>query len=306
VPEWDAELVIDAALVRRLVRRRFAHLELRSVRRLAEGWDNSVWLIDERWAFRFPRRAIAVPGVRRELAILPRLRPWLPLAIPAPAFVGAPGDGYPWPFFGAELIAGRELSDASPTDDARTALGRPLGRFLRRLHSDEVAAAAGIEDLPVDPTGRGDMTRRVPATRDRLAQLADLGLWSGSEPVDDLLAAASRLPPDEPAVVAHGDLHFRHLLVGDDGLPTGIIDWGDVCRADPSIDLPLYWCALTGPGRAAFTREYGPLTEGQSLRARVLAVFLCAALAIYAEAERLPGVRREALQGLRRATEPER
>ena len=42
---WDAELVVDERLVRRLLRR-FPELELASVERLAEGWDRSAWLVD--------------------------------------------------------------------------------------------------------------------------------------------------------------------------------------------------------------------------------------------------------------------
>ena len=62
---------------------------LRSVGLLAEGWDNTVWLVDESWVFRFPRRAAAVAGVEREIAVLPRLAPFLPLPIPSQSSSGA-------------------------------------------------------------------------------------------------------------------------------------------------------------------------------------------------------------------------
>ena len=80
--EWRVEVAVDAALVRRVLAEQFAGLELDSVRLLGEGWDNSVWLVDERWVFRFPRREIAVPPVGRQVAPLPRLAPFLPLPIP--------------------------------------------------------------------------------------------------------------------------------------------------------------------------------------------------------------------------------
>lgn len=38
-----------------------------ALRLLAKGWDNEVWLADERWAFRFPRRAAAVEGFEHGL-----------------------------------------------------------------------------------------------------------------------------------------------------------------------------------------------------------------------------------------------
>jgi len=102
-------------------------------------------------------------------------------------------------------------------------------------------------------------------------------------------------------VLVHGDLHVRHLLVDEGGALTGVIDWGDVCRADRAADLSLVWSLLPPAGRAAFLDEYGPVDEGTLLRARVLALFLCALLAVYARDERSPSLERESRAGLERA-----
>ena len=52
----------------------------------------------------------------------------------------------------------------------------------------------------------------------------------------------------------------------------------------------------------AFLQSYGhPLGAGQELRARVLAVSLCAALADYADTDQRPLLLAESLAGLRRA-----
>ena len=111
-----------------------------------------------------------------------------------------------------------------------------------------------------------------------------------------------RSPPPDPVAVTHGDLHFRHLLVDQNASLVGVIDWGDVCRADPSIDLPLIWSFLPPEGRDAFLAAYGPVTMEQLLRARVLALFLCAALAAYADYQGMDNVKREAIAGLARAS----
>jgi aminoglycoside phosphotransferase (APT) family kinase protein len=100
----------------------------------------------------------------------------------------------------------------------------------------------------------------------------------------------------------HGDFHLRHLLVGDRGEPTAVIDWIDICRNDPCVDLVLYWSALPPRGRAEFLGAYGALTEEQLLRGRVLALFLCAVLAVYGHHEGLPKLEREAIAGLERTS----
>ena len=79
-----------------------------------------------------------------------------------------------------------------------------------------------------------------------------------------------------------------------------MIDWGDVCRSDPAVDLVLVWCALPPAARAAFFDEYGAVGEEGLLRARVLSLFLCAVLALHARAEGLGEVERESLDGLER------
>ena len=111
-----------------------------------------------------------------------------------------------------------------------------------------------------------------------------------------------RLPPPGEEVLVHGDLHVRHVLVGDDGRPAAVIDWGDLAVADPSVDLSLYWSQLDAPARAAFREAYGAerLTPARLLRARVLALFLDAALAAYAHDTGNEALLRTTLDGLER------
>jgi aminoglycoside phosphotransferase (APT) family kinase protein len=295
VPVWDAEIEVDEPLARALIAARFPALDVGSLRRVGEGWDNVVWATADGVAFRFPRRRIAIAGVEREIALLPALAPRLPLAIPDAAYPGAPCARFPWPWFGSRLIAGREIAAARLDDAARIALAARLGGFLRVLHDLDVDGAAA---LPADPLDRTNMAIRVPATRAALAAVAPL--WTAPRGVDDLLAEAERLPAPAPRSLVHGDLHVRHVLVDEAGAAAGVIDWGDICRADPSADLSLYWSLLPPAGRDAFLAAYGPAEEDALLRARVLALFLCAALATYAHAEDMPDLEREALDGLTR------
>jgi aminoglycoside phosphotransferase (APT) family kinase protein len=179
---------------------------------------------------------------------------------------------------------------------ARRALARPLARFLRPLHSAEPVA-----DLPDDPMGRADMAVRVPKTDESLVRVERAGLWRSPRSVARLLEEAASLPAPEPVAVLHGDLHMRHLLVDAAGALTGVIDFGDVCVGDPAVDLSLLWSLLPPAGRADFLAEYGPLRDDQLLRARVLAINLCAILALYGHDEGMPAVEREALAGLERS-----
>jgi aminoglycoside phosphotransferase (APT) family kinase protein len=300
VPDWSADLDVDSALVERLLRSQFPEVDAGSLALLGEGWDNTVWLVEDRWVFRFPRRQIAVPAVARQVAILPRLARILPLPVPTPVFAGRPADDYPWPFFGAEFLPGQELAGASVSESALGGLARRLGTFLRALHEVE-PAAVGADALPIDPMGRADMRVRVPVAATVLAEVEGLGLWSRPPSVDAVLADAASLPPPTRLAVTHGDLHLRHLLVDEAGSAAGVIDWDDLCRGDPAIDLVPFWSVIPSQARGEFLEAYGGAREDQLLRARVLAFFLGATLAKYAAHERLPGLQSEAVASLSRA-----
>jgi aminoglycoside phosphotransferase (APT) family kinase protein len=147
------------------------------------------------------------------------------------------------------------------------------------------------------------MAVRVPRTREVLAQLDERGLWRAPAEARRLLESAESLAPSETPALVHGDLHFRHVLV-DRGRASGVIDWGDVCLADPSVDLQLVWSFLEGEARDAFVAGYGPIPEERLLRARVLALSLNGILALYGHDEGQPEIERAALAGLERTMRP--
>ncbi|GAA2381836.1 aminoglycoside phosphotransferase [Catellatospora methionotrophica] len=323
---WTPEHEVDAAQAALLIAEQFPALAGQPVVPLATGWDNTVHLVGGQWVFRFPRREIALRLLVHETAVLPRLAGRLPLPIPRPEFLGTPSARFPWPFWGARLLPGVELADTGLPDDQRTHAAVDLGGFLRRLHDPAlavliatvspagVAAAATTTPgdrspeagpavvLPHDPMRRADPGVRGPMARERLAALSAAGLWQPDPAVFRLLDEAEPLgPPDGPPVLVHGDLHQRHLLLAGDGRAAGVIDWGDVCLADPAVDLSLAYGGFAGGARAALLAAYGPVPPERAARARVLAVHLSAVLAEYAHAENRAALLREALAGIGRA-----
>lgn len=281
---WSAEQHVDEERARRLIRARFEELAADAVELVSEGWDYVAFRVDGEWAFRFPRREAVVPGTEREIALLPALAERVPVGLPAPVFVGRPASDFPWPFYGARYLEGVE------------ATGRPveptaLGVALRALHAPETLEAVG-DALPADPLGRVDMSVRLP-------RLEELGVEAPA-----LIASARELPPARHTAVCHGDLHMRQLLVAGSKL-TGIVDWVDVCRSDPAVDLSVAWSTLDRASRPAFFAAYGEIAEETRVRARVVAASLCAMLVDWAEKEEVPRVLEAAVAGLRRAVDDE-
>jgi aminoglycoside phosphotransferase (APT) family kinase protein len=299
VPQWDPEIEVDATLARRLLAEQFPGLASLPIRLLGAGWDNTVYAVGGEWVFRFPRREIVLAGFENEIRLLAALAPLLPAAIPVPEHAGVPSDAFPWPFFGARMLPGVELCEAPGFPRGR--LATELGRLLRTLHGPEVLDALG-PSLPENWTRRADMQLRVPVIAEKLDALAEL--WPAPAHVRALLEEAQALPPPGARAVCHGDLHFRHVLV-DGGRVSGVIDWIDLCRGDPALDLAIVWSVLPPDARAAFFAEYGDADEPTLLRARAVALFLGLALLEYGRHEGLAAIEREARASLdRTAGEP--
>jgi aminoglycoside phosphotransferase (APT) family kinase protein len=89
-PPWTSDIAIDAALASRLIADQFPELATLAVEPLGSGWDNAAFTAGGRIGFRFPRRSAAAISRTMRFAALPRIAPHVPLAIPAPTYVGAP------------------------------------------------------------------------------------------------------------------------------------------------------------------------------------------------------------------------
>lgn len=309
---WTAEIVVTPHFAASLISEQFPDLGAAPVTELATGWDNTAFVVGGQWLFRFPRRQVAVPGVRREIEVLPRLAPRLPLPIPDPEFVGRPSERYPWPFFGARLLPGAELAESGLTESGRAPAAARVGSFLRELHDPGLVPLTSGADLPVDPMCRASPRVRAGKARDVLGLLVNRGLWPASSDVSRLLDQAGAEPDDVvpgtgapgagPLVVSHGDFHVRHLLVGAGGVATGVIDWGDLCLADPAVDLSVAYLGFAGPARAELLAAYGrPVTPRRELAARTCAISIGVALAEYAADENRSELLAESLAGLHRA-----
>jgi aminoglycoside phosphotransferase (APT) family kinase protein len=281
MPEWAAEEALSTERARSLIERRFRDLAPVRVRALGEGWDNWACLVNDRWIFRFPRRTIAAQLLRTEASVLPRIADRLPLAIPAPRYLGKPAEDFPWPFAGYERISGETACRARLDRGRRARAAEPVALFLRALHSIpfEKARAAGAGP---DLLGRLEVETRRRRLAERLEALHARGLIESPAP---WLALAQNTPSGwSPAssTLVHGDFYARHILVDPEGVPVGVIDWGDVHCGDRAVDLSIAHGFLPPEARECFRRAYGEIDEDTWRMARFRALWGAAALVSYA------------------------
>jgi aminoglycoside phosphotransferase (APT) family kinase protein len=291
---WTAEHVVDAEAARRMIAAQGWGLAQGSVAPFGRGFDNTAYLVDETWVFRFPRRTIAGPLLLTEAAVLPAIAPRLPLAVPLPCLVGQPTEGYPWAFTGYRLLRGRTASSAALTEAQRIAVARPVAEFLAALHAvpAEDVRALGVADVP---WRKLDVAAQVGRIREEFAGLRELGVVDAGqlERVEEVIAAALAIAPRPAATLVHGDLYSQHVLVDEQATPTAVIDWGDVHVGDRAVDVAFAWIFLPPAGREAFVRAYGGVDEETWRLARLRALQNAALDIRYGLAEDEPEIVRE-------------
>lgn len=160
-----AEVDVDAELIEALLRAQFPALA-GDVRVVANGWDNVIARVGDELCVRMPRRTLSAPLVQHEADWLPRLAAVVPVDVPTPVAVGAPGLGYPWTWLVCPWFEGRPLADVAVDD--RTLVATQLGGFVAALHHPApigapVSAWRGIPLADLEPRVL-ERLARVPAT----------------------------------------------------------------------------------------------------------------------------------------------
>ena len=256
-----AEFLLDSRFVAALLADQhpdLAHLPLQIV---DAGWDNALFRLGEHLAVRLPRRTVAAPLIVHEQRWLPSLADRLTLPVPAPARIGIPARGYPWHWSVAPWLPGMPADQHTP-DPAQA---QPFAAFLRSLH---VSAPA---DAPANPFRGVALSQRAEAVEARLHRLA--GSTSLITPqIRQIWREAVQAPLDAPPTWLHGDLHPRNVLV-EQGVITGIIDWGDITSGDCATDLAAIWMLFSTPdARQNALAAYVGLSEATLRRAQGWAV----------------------------------
>lgn len=248
----DDEVVIDSALVTGLVSTQFPEwADLPITRIESYGTDNAIYRLGDELSVRLPRIPWAVAPVQREFTWLPRLAPALPVEVPVPVALGAPGSGFDWPWTVCRWLEGAHPAVEGGRDDD-AGLARDLARFVRAMRALDPAGAP-VTAWPRPLHEEDEFVRaaigRLAGERGELHDARDtvLAIWH------EALAAPRH---DGPPVWIHGDLTPGNLLVRD-GRLSGVLDFGAMGLGDPASDLRVAWNLLSPSARGVFRSEVG-------------------------------------------------
>jgi aminoglycoside 2''-phosphotransferase len=216
----------------------YPELRIERLRLNDDGQNNDALIVNDDLIFRFPRDEEGIEKLATEVALLGRLRPFVPLPIPEPTYTSFAPRAVGHVFAGYRMLPGEPLwreSVAAMGDPAIVQrLATQLATFLRALHGIPTDQVADV--LP--PTDWRRLWRG-------LEEQIDAALFAYIPPATQERITAtfaaffddSRNFAFTPTVI-HGDFGTGNLLFDPHrGMMTGVIDFGSATLGDPANDV---------------------------------------------------------------------
>jgi aminoglycoside phosphotransferase (APT) family kinase protein len=257
----EDEVDVDQGQVSRLIAAQFprwSNLPLRPAP--SGGTDNVIFRLGTDMAVRLPRRPSAAGQIAKEQRWLPELARHLPLPVPTPIGMGAPGEAFPFRWSVCQWLEG-ETALAAPIADLGQA-AKDLAGFVSALQRIDCAKGPGPGP---HNSGRGEpLARRDAETRMAIAELAGM-IDTGKATKVWETALAAQVYEGEPTWL-HGDLHPGNLIT-ENGRLAAVIDFGCLGTGDPACDLMPAWTVLDAPARETF-RATHPVDDAAWARGR--------------------------------------
>jgi aminoglycoside phosphotransferase (APT) family kinase protein len=283
-PEWQADIIVTDQIAKTCIENQFSELlPIKHFQNIGEGWDNKVYLVNNKIIFRFPRRTVAIDLIHKENHLLTIIHAHVntSLKIPYPIFQGKPSELYPYAFHGYEMILGKSACHANLTEKNRINSLEGLTEFLINLHRIDKQKAESLNISP-QPVSRTDIPKVITLFEKWLQKLYDINIVSiNLKLFNEVLKEAEQIKlSDNDLCVIHGDIYCRHLIFNQKKL-TGIIDWGDAGIGHKAVDLSVIWSFYPAHMHKLFFKHYGQVDEDTWQYAKFMGLYSDIAILLY-------------------------
>jgi aminoglycoside phosphotransferase (APT) family kinase protein len=278
VNDWQPEVEINEKNARKLICEQFPNLCKFQIKKIGQGFDNTIFSLEENYLFRFPRREVAAQLLEIEKNLLSVIGTDLPIPTSIPLFFGEPTEKFNWPFIGYAFIKGKVPNELSTIE--RTEMAQPLAIFLKKLHSISVKKMEEIGILR-DQIRRLDLSYRIPKLRKYLMKVFEHDLFQNKDLLVQYINEIKYINLHSKDVLVHGDLHYRNMIVNEKNEIAGIIDWGDSHIGKRAIDLSIVYSVIPKEARNEFFTFYGDVSEEEKNVAQFKAIYTTTLLLLY-------------------------
>jgi aminoglycoside 2''-phosphotransferase len=191
----------------------FPDISFASAELVTVGWDHDVMILDDKYVFRFPKNGKDKESFKREVLFLDHFATEVQISVPSYIYK-APD----FSFGGYSILKGTELS-STPTDVLNKIgiVEKPEGYRWGKKYSEQILIAL----------------REKIFSKLASAEIA----W-----IEHQFKTFLSLQPPESLTITHGDFNSKHILINpEDGVVTGIFDFGNIGMSDPAFDFGGFW-----------------------------------------------------------------
>ncbi|HEY5391383.1 MAG TPA: aminoglycoside phosphotransferase family protein, partial [Hanamia sp.] len=211
----------------------FPDFVISSIKKIGEGDNSKAFLINEDYIFRFSKREEVKEQVRREIAVLPKIKPLVTIQIPGFTFI-SPSMNY----VGYRMIKGENLSGKifkNLTQKDQQNVQKTLADFLSAIHAIDLLQLknGNLEtmDLKEEYHENFEKAKRLifPHLSQNKREIITRFFIDYLDNEDNFNYAECLI---------HNDFSTDHILFNTINKQiTGIIDFGDIAIGDPDYDL---------------------------------------------------------------------
>lgn len=291
---WDKDINYSLKQISEIASENLS-LEINDIQEIGEGFDNTVFLINQEVIFRIVRREVGLRFTKNELIAIPLLNGNLNLKIPRFIKTGLYLNKWIWVSY--NLIKGKPLYYFDDAQELRKNSVKKIAEFLKGLHALDVEPfqRAGLAD---DWCGHMNLEKRIPYAENKIKELTSKN-WIELNPQWLILIESVRsLKMTNITKVIHGDFKASHILF-DNSAPSGVIDWGDVHLGHPASDLSIAFSMFDESCREEFFSFYGDVSEEVLMLSKFRALFHTLAILEYAQSTNQKELLTEARLGLK-------
>jgi len=276
---WDPTNVIQSDAVKQILIEQVPNLPIKSIEQIGEGFDNTVFILNDEILLRFPRRENAVTILEVEKKLLPFIKDYISFQTTIPFIFGQPSEKYPWPFLGYNVIKGKPPIRLNRQE--RINMIEPLAKILKQIHSIPLSTFSHLK-LPHDELRRLDIKYRKPQFLKYAEEAIKQKLLPNEMMIKQYIENLQEIIPKTPLVLVHGDLHFKNMIVNDDNALEGIIDWGDAHIGQCELDLSIVFSIIPSDKRDSFYEIYGNISNESKLLAQFKSIYTTVILLLFA------------------------
>jgi len=273
---WDENVGLKADDVIKLLEEQFK-IKIGDIYFIANGWDNDVYKINNKYLFRFPRRDIANKLIEKEGNALPIIKQYVSTPMPTPVFFGNPTNDYPYRFLGYNYLSDLSIGEIVAINSMDSI--SVLATFLSQLHSvpiNKVESIVGYDDLD-----RLNVNKRKEILIQNTNAIKNIGIYDTLE-LESYINNLTNIKLNDEKILVHGDMHIGNLLYNVDGVVSAVIDFGDIHIGHRACDISIIYSIIPSKYRNIFYEKYGNVSSATLDFAKFKAIFTNTFLLLHA------------------------